>query len=79
MFGEDGPPGNVALSTMNTLLAADPASNVNFLVALQKSIVERLIGVNFAFENVVLDAALLQIENVLLQSLDPLFHFRFLR
>ena len=60
------------------VVGADAARHVDFLVALQQALIERAVGVDLALQDVVLDAALLQIEHLGLQRLDLLLHLRFL-
>ena len=60
------------------VVGADAAGDVHFLVALQQAVIERPVGVDFALENIVLDAALLQIEHVRFERLDPPLHLVFL-
>ncbi len=78
ILGDDGPPGKVAVSTTNTLLAPTPPAISTSLKRCSRAVIERLVGIDLAFENIVFDAALLQIENIPAQSLDPLLHFIFL-
>ena len=61
------------------IISADSRGDIHFLVALQQARVELAIGVYLSLEDVVLNAPLLQIKNVSLQSLDALAHLLLLR
>ena len=53
------------------LLMPTPPGHAHFLQPLQQAVVERAVGVDLALQDVVLDAAILQVEDVLLRPLQP--------
>ena len=54
------------------------AGNVDLLGALQQVVVDRAVGVDLALQNIVLDAAPLQVQRLLAQALDAPLHLRLL-
>src|SRR5262249_54300105 len=60
------------------VVGADAAGDIDLLLPLQQALVERAVGVDLALQDVVLDAALLQVESLAAERLDATLHLLFL-
>ena len=54
------------------IVGGDAAADADLLILLQQPVVQRTVGVHLALQNIILDAAIAQIEHLVLQLLDLL-------
>ena len=77
--GLNGALGSSAASTIETLLVPTAPGDADFLVALQKAVIELAVGVDLALQDAVLDAAALEVERLRLELFELVLQARLLR
>jgi hypothetical protein len=63
---------------MKTLLA-DSTRYIDLFISLKEAVVQSAIGVDLAFQDIILDAPFLEVENLLSERLNARLHLAFLR
>ena len=77
-LGSEGSARNHGAVDDENIVGADPPGYIHFFVALKEAVVDATIALGLPLQDVMLNALLLEIEYLSLESLDPCFHLIFL-